>query len=59
MWNSEAAGRSENRFTLEWTSKSFSPITQFKLEVAEKGSSNWKYVFFGTCILTVILFRLL
>ena len=39
---SSAEGSSENEFLLEWTSKSFTPITNFEVEVAVEGSNNWK-----------------
>lgn len=41
-FKSTPAGNQETSFLLEWTSKSFSPISQFKLEIQEKYSNNWK-----------------
>jgi len=41
-FTSEQAGRAETEFLLQWRTKSFTPVTQFRLEVAERGSSTWR-----------------
>jgi len=41
-FKSAATGHSETSFLLEWTSKSFTPIDEFLLEVSEGSSSNWE-----------------
>ena len=42
QFKSSADGDSEDSFLLEWTSLSYSPITTFRLEVAEATSGSWK-----------------
>merc|ERR1711976_427618 len=39
---SDQKGTEYNRFHLEWTAISFSPITTFKIEYKALGSSSWK-----------------
>lgn len=39
---SDPKGTEYNRFHLEWTAESFSPITKFKVEFKEVGEEKWK-----------------
>lgn len=41
-FTSDQAGSSETEFLLQWRTKSFTPVTQFRLEVRERGSSTWR-----------------
>lgn len=42
-FTSDQAGSTETEFLLQWRSKSFTPITQFRLEVRERDSSSWRW----------------
>jgi len=42
VMKSEPKGREHNRFHLEWTAESFSPITKFKVEFKGVGEEVWK-----------------
>lgn len=41
-FTSDQAGSTETEFLLQWRTKSFTPVTQFRLEVRERGTSSWR-----------------
>ena len=41
-FTSDQAGSTESEFLLQWRTKSFTPVTQFRLEVRERGTSAWR-----------------
>ena len=56
VFKSSPGGREEEEFLLEWTSLSYSPVTQFRLEVAEQSSQTWKWVLsLSVCWVTLTL----
>lgn len=41
-FKSQASGNKKTTFLLEWTSKSYSPISKFLLDVAQEGTEDWR-----------------
>ena len=41
-FTSDQAGSTETEFLLQWRTKSFTPVTQFRLEVRERGTTSWR-----------------
>lgn len=41
-FKSQPEGRSETEFLLEWSTLSYTPVKEFKLEVAELGYNSWR-----------------
>ena len=41
-FKSQPEGKSESEFLLEWSVLSYTPVTEFNLEVAELGYNSWK-----------------
>lgn len=41
-FKSDWAGREENSYLLEWTVNSYSPVTAFRVDIREEGTTAWK-----------------
>ena len=41
-FKSQPEGKSESEFLLEWSVLSYTPVKEFKLEVAERGYNSWR-----------------